>query len=111
MFLTTGLDLLLLSYSGSHSKPGPRPGFFYGWATAAQERYYQIWAETDGPVNDSGVKAVREFYFPKVSLGGTAELAFSRTDAQTDNLEGTLVNCEDSQFFQVTDTYNTEDGD
>lgn len=80
-----------------------------GQATLAQERYFQVWLETDGPVNDQGVKALREIYIPKLALGGTAELAFSKTDAQTANLEGTLINCptegENVNFLQITDTY------
>lgn len=80
-----------------------------GQATLAQERYYQVWLETDGPVNDEGKKAVREIYFPKIALGGTTELAFSRTDAQTANLEGVIINCPtkdgNANFLQITDNY------
>lgn len=79
-----------------------------GKASLPGERYYQVWFETDGPVNDAGKKTVREFYIPKMRLGGTAELAFSRTDAQTDNLEGTLINCptdgENVNFLQITES-------
>lgn len=80
-----------------------------GVATLANERYYQVWFETDAPVNDNGVKGVRQFYIPKMRLGGTSELAFSRTDAQVNNLEGTLINCptdgSNTNFLTVTDTY------
>lgn len=80
-----------------------------GKATIAQERYFQVWLETDGPVNDDGVKAVREIYIPKLALGGTGEIAFSKTEAQTANLEGVLINCptdgENVNFLQITDTY------
>lgn len=82
-----------------------------GQATIVKERYYQVWIETEGPVNNAGVKAEREIYIPKLRLGGTGELAFSRTDAQTVNLEGTLVNCPDEttgnniNIFTITDTY------
>lgn len=79
-----------------------------GTASLPGERYYQVWFETDGPVNDAGKKTVREFYIPKLRLGGTAELAFSRTEAQTNNLEGTLINCptdgENVNFLQITET-------
>lgn len=79
-----------------------------GTASLPGERYYQVWFETDGPVNDAGKKTVREFYIPKLCLGGTAELAFSRTEAQTNNLEGTLINCptdgENVNFLQITET-------
>lgn len=80
-----------------------------GKATLAAERYFQVWLETDGPVNDQGVKAAREIYIPKLALGGTTELAFSKTEAQTANLEGVLINCptdgENVNFLQITDTY------
>lgn len=82
-----------------------------GQATIVKERYYQVWIETEGPVSDAGVKAEREIYIPKLRLGGTGELSFSRTDAQTVNLEGTLVNCPDDttgnniNIFTITDTY------
>ena len=82
-----------------------------GQATIVKERYYQVWIETEGPVSDAGVKAEREIYIPKLRLGGTGELSFSRTDAQTVNLEGTLVNCPDAttgnniNIFTITDTY------
>ena len=79
-----------------------------GWASAPVEKYYQIWFDTDAPVNENGIKGVRHFYLPKVSLGGTAELAFSRTETQTDNLEGSIVNCNDTNFFQVTEDYGDE---
>lgn len=85
-----------------------------GNASIVKERYYQVWIETEGPVNDSGVKAEREIYIPKLRLGGTAEIAFSRTDAQTANLEGVLVNCPDEatgnniNVFAITDTYESE---
>lgn len=80
-----------------------------GWASAPSERYYQIWFESDGVIDENGKKTVRSWYFPKVSLGGTAELSFSRTETQTDNLEGTIINCDDAKFFQVTETAATEE--
>lgn len=79
-----------------------------GMARISAEKYYQLWIITDGPVNENGVKATRTFYIPQVSIGGTAELSFSRTEAQQDNLEFTVVNCEDDGIFQVTDEYNAE---
>lgn len=80
-----------------------------GWANALAERYYQIWFESDGAIDENGKKTVRSWYFPKVSLGGTAELSFSRTETQTDNLEGTIINCDDAKFFQVTEAAATEE--
>lgn len=79
-----------------------------GWASAPAEKYYQIWFDSDAPVNENGIKGIRHFYLPKVSLGGTAELAFSRTETQTNNLEGTIVNCDDTNFFQITEEYDEE---
>lgn len=85
-----------------------------GNASVVKERYYQVWIETEGPVNNSGEKAEREIYIPKLRLGGTAELSFSKTDAQTANLEGTLINCPDEttgnniNVFTITDTYGSE---
>lgn len=77
-----------------------------GLATIANEKYYQLWIITKGVVNADGAKSIREFYIPQISIGGTAELSFSRTETQQDNLEFTVVNCEDSGIFQVTDTYD-----
>lgn len=76
-----------------------------GFATIAQERYFQMWIETEGPVLDatSVEKSKRTIYIPKLSVGGTAELGFSRTDKQTDNLECTIVNCDDEGIFQIVD--------
>ena len=82
-----------------------------GWASAPAEKYYQIWFDSDAPIKENGVKGVRHFYLPKVSLGGTAELAFSRTESQTDNIEGAIVNCDDSQYFQITEEYDEESGE
>ena len=85
-----------------------------GQASVVKESYYQVWIETEGPVNNSGEKAEREIYIPKLRLGGTAELTFSKTDAQTLNLEGVLVNCPDDttgvneNIFTITDTYGSE---
>lgn len=79
-----------------------------GLATIIGEKYYQLWIITDGPVNENGVKAERKFYIPQVSIGGTAELSFSRTEAQQDNLEFTVVNCQDNGLFTVTDTYSAQ---
>lgn len=76
-----------------------------GFATIAQERYFQMWIETEGPVlsEASAAKSQRTIYIPKLSVGGTAELGFSRTDKQTDNLECTIVNCNDEGIFQIVD--------
>lgn len=76
-----------------------------GYATISGERYYQLWVETEGPVisASSMEKYKRTLYIPKLSVGGTAEIGFSRTDKQTDNLECTIVNCEDSNIFQIID--------
>ena len=80
-----------------------------GIATLTKEAYYQVWIDTDGPVNNSGVKATREFYFAKVSFNGTGEIALSRTDQQTVTLEGSIVNCptegKNTGFMSVNDTY------
>lgn len=80
-----------------------------GIATLTKEDYYQVWIDTDGPVNNSGVKATREFYFAKVSFNGTGEIALSRTDQQTVTLEGSIVNCptegKNTGFMSVNDTY------
>jgi len=76
-----------------------------GYASIAQERYFQLWIETKGPVVEAGgAKYNRSIYIPKLSVGGTAEIGFSRTDKQTDNLECTIVNCEDTGIFQVVDS-------
>lgn len=76
-----------------------------GYASIAAERYFQMWIETEGPVLDatSVEKCKRTIYIPKLSIGGTAEIGFSRTDKQTDNLECTIVNCEDNNIFQIVD--------
>lgn len=76
-----------------------------GNASIAQERYFQLWIETDGPVSNEtdGTKYSRTIYIPKLSVGGTAEIGFSRTDKQTDNLECTIVNCNDNNIFQIID--------
>lgn len=77
-----------------------------GLATIAAEKYYQLWLITEGPKDANGVSCEREFYIPQISIGGTAELSFSRTEAQQDNLEFTVVNCNDNGIFQVTDNYD-----
>ena len=75
-----------------------------GHASIAQEKYFQMWIETAGTVDANGQKSLREIYIPKLSVGGTAEIGFSRTEKQTDNLECTIVNCEDENIFQITDS-------
>lgn len=80
-----------------------------GYATIATERYFQMWIETEGPVIAEGAgKYNRSIYIPKLSVGGTAEIGFSRTDKQTDNLECTIVNCNDSNIFQIVDSEESE---
>lgn len=78
-----------------------------GFASLVKERYYQVWFEADGPVGDNGKPSTYAYYIPKLRLGGTAELSFSRTDAQTANLEGTLINCptdgNNINFLQITE--------
>lgn len=75
-----------------------------GLASIAKEKYYQLWMITEGPKNEKGNSIEREFYIPQISIGGTTELTFSRTEAQQDNLEFTIVNCNDEGIFQVTET-------
>lgn len=75
------------------------------------EKYFQVWVDTQGPVNDKGVAAAREFYFAKVVFNGTGELVLSRTEQQTVTLEGSIVgcpaagSCENAGFMTITDTY------
>lgn len=82
-----------------------------GIATFTDETYYQLWIDTKGPVNNSGVKADREYYFAKVSFNSTDGLVLSRTDQQTLTLEAAVVNCPDDNgvdtgYASVTDTYD-----
>lgn len=82
-----------------------------GLATFTDETYYQLWIDTKGPVNNSGVKADREYYFAKVSFNSTDGLVLSRTDQQTLTLEAAVVNCPDDNgidtgYASVTDTYD-----
>lgn len=82
-----------------------------GLATFTDETYYQLWIDTKGPVNNSGVKADREYYFAKVSFNSTDGLVLSRTDQQTLTLEAAVVNCPDENgidtgYASVTDTYD-----
>lgn len=82
-----------------------------GIATFTDETYYQLWIDTKGPVNNSGVKADREYYFAKVSFNSTDGLVLSRTDQQTLTLEAAVVNCPDENgvdtgYASVTDTYD-----
>lgn len=83
-----------------------------GYASLVKERYYQVWFEADGPVGDNGRPTVHSYYIPKLRLGGTSEITFSRTDAQTANLEGTLINCPTSgknlNFLQITEEEESE---
>lgn len=84
-----------------------------GVATFTDETYYQLWIDTKGPVNNSGVKADREYYFAKVSFNSTDGLVLSRTDQQTLTLEAAVVNCPDDNgvdtgYASVTDTYESE---
>lgn len=82
-----------------------------GIATFTDETYYQLWIDTKGPVNNSGVKADREYYFAKVSFNSSDGLVLSRTDQQTLTLEAAVVNCPDDNgvdtgYASVTDTYD-----
>ena len=79
-----------------------------GYATIAGEKYYQLWLITKGPKDNAGKDTERVLYIPKVSIGGTAELSFSKTEAQQDNLEFTIVNCEDTGIFQIVDGDESE---
>ena len=82
-----------------------------GIATFTDETYYQLWIDTKGPVNNSGVKADREYYFAKVSFNSSDGLVLSRTDQQTLTLEAAVVNCPDDNgvdtgYASVTDSYD-----
>lgn len=81
-----------------------------GTATINPEVYYQLWIDTQGVIDDNGVKADREYYFAKVSFTSNDGLVLSSTEAQTLTLEGYVVNCPDADgnnagFMSVTETY------
>lgn len=79
-----------------------------GYANIAGEKYYQLWLITKGPKDNAGQDTPRTLYIPQISIGGTAEWSFSKTEAQQDNLEFVVVNCNDTGIFQVDEGDESE---
>ena len=55
------------------------------------EQYYQVWVQTDGPIDAITKKTkTREYYFEKISFTGSSSITLNKTDAQVLNIEGNV---------------------
>lgn len=59
--------------------------------------YYQMWLETDGPVDPvTNKRYVRTYYFERIAFSGSASIVMNRTDQQTITLTANVYACPDT---------------